>query len=65
MRLGGYNLVGLRYHGGFQTGVIFQGNQKVVSKVSFQRKCIYMHSNSSKGDNYLEKLLLEPGVNFY
>ena len=33
MRICGENLVGLRCHEGFDTGVIFQGHQKGLSKV--------------------------------
>ena len=33
MIMGVDNLVGLMWHGGFYTGVIFKGHQKGVSKV--------------------------------
>ena len=34
MSMGVYNLIGLRFHGRFYTGVISQCHQKLVSKVS-------------------------------
>ena len=56
MSMGIEKNVALRSHGGFHTGIIFQGRQKGVS---VQGNCKPVHSKNRKGDNDLGQNILQ------